>query len=81
MEKRKEAKRKGKRRKEENKTKIDNSSNSTDEDKNDKVKETASELINAHGPKILTKIAKCHFKTTDEILHSSGFCRNDLIKD
>ena len=30
-----------KRRKEENKTKIDNSSNSTDEDKNDKVKETA----------------------------------------
>ena len=47
----------------------------------DKVKETASELINAHGPKILTKIAKCHFKTTDAILHSSGFCRNDLIKD
>ena len=47
----------------------------------DKVKETASELINAHGPKILTKIAKCHFKTTDEVLHSSGFCRNDLARD
>ena len=47
----------------------------------DKVKKTASELINTHGQKILTKIAKCHFKTTDEILHSLGFSRNDLMKD
>ena len=47
----------------------------------DQVKKTASELINTHGPKILTKIAKCHFKTTDEILYSLGFCRNDLMKD
>ena len=47
----------------------------------DKVKETALVLVRKYGPKILTKIAKCHFKTTDEILHSLGFCRNDLIKD
>ncbi|MFW6151887.1 MAG: ribonuclease HIII [Verrucomicrobiota bacterium] len=43
-----------------------------------KVRETAGKLIQTHGPEILLKIAKCHFKTTDEVLETLGFTRSNL---
>ncbi|OVE75891.1 ribonuclease HIII [bacterium E08(2017)] len=46
-----------------------------------KVKEAAAELIKKHGPEILTKTSKCHFKTTDEVLAKAGFDRSALGPD
>ena len=42
------------------------------------VKDTAAEIIKNYGPQVLLKIAKCHFKTTEEVLLSQGFSRKDL---
>lgn len=42
------------------------------------VKDTAVQLVKKHGPEILTKIAKCHFKTTDEVLKTAGSNRSAL---
>jgi len=42
------------------------------------VKNTAINLIKQKGPKILIELSKCHFKTTDEVLASTGFTRQDL---
>jgi ribonuclease HIII len=42
------------------------------------VKEAAGELIKKHGPEILTKTAKCHFKTATEVLKTAGMDRSVL---
>jgi len=42
------------------------------------VKNSAISLIGQKGPSILLETAKCHFRTTDEVLASSGFKRQDL---
>ncbi len=42
------------------------------------VREVAVELVRKHGPKILLETAKCHFKTTDQVLEAAGFSRADL---
>lgn len=42
------------------------------------VQETACQMIKAHGPAVLNEVAKCHFKTTDEVLATSGLDRQSL---
>jgi ribonuclease HIII len=46
-----------------------------------KTVEVACELVRKHGPGILPKIAKCHFRTTDKVLEMCGYTRNDLPKE
>ena len=43
-----------------------------------KVKELAIKLVEKNGPQILEKTAKCHFKTTDQVLEAAGYKRADL---
>ncbi len=38
----------------------------------------AVELIRKNGPEILLTHAKCHFKTTDDVLKETGFTRGDV---
>ena len=42
------------------------------------VKEAAVSLVRQKGPSILLETAKCHFKTTDEVLATAGASRKDL---
>ncbi len=42
------------------------------------VKETAMQLAKARGPEVLLETAKCHFKTTDDVLSKLGLTREDL---
>ena len=42
------------------------------------VKKGAQTLITKHGPEVLLKIAKCHFKTTDDVLELCGMKREIL---
>ena len=42
------------------------------------VRTVAEKLVEDYGPNILSKTVKCHFKTTDQVLESAGFNRNDL---
>ncbi len=44
------------------------------------VRQTAVRLLKEKGPAILWEIAKCHFKTADEVLAEAGFSRSDLPK-
>lgn len=46
-----------------------------------KTVEVACDLVKKHGPGILPKIAKCHFKTTDKVLEACGYTRDDLPKE
>lgn len=43
-----------------------------------KVREQAEKLIADQGPAILLDCAKCHFKTTDQVLQAAGYTRKDL---
>ena len=45
-----------------------------------KVTEVACDLVKKHGPSILQKVAKCHFKTADKVLEMCGYSRDDLPK-
>ena len=42
------------------------------------VREAAQQAIRLHGPRILLDTAKCHFKTTDEVLAACGHTRAEL---
>ena len=42
------------------------------------VKNAAAELVSKNGPEILLQLAKCHFRTTDEVLARNGHTRTDL---
>lgn len=42
------------------------------------VQTTARELIKKHGPHVLNAVAKCHFKTTDDVLNAIGLDRRAL---
>lgn len=42
------------------------------------VRAAAEEAIRRHGPGILLDVAKCHFKTADEVLAACGHTRADL---
>jgi len=42
------------------------------------TRQAAVELIKKHGPESLLSYAKCHFKTTDEVLQEAGFSRSDV---
>lgn len=43
-----------------------------------KVRETAVELAKKEGPEVLAKTAKCHFRTTDQVLAELGLGRDVL---
>ncbi len=45
------------------------------------VREAAVRLVTAHGPAILVKTAKCHFRTTDKVLAQTGADRTILGPD
>lgn len=45
------------------------------------VREAAIELAKKHGPDILQKTVKCHFKTTDEVLSALGTDRKVLAPE
>lgn len=42
------------------------------------VKEAAKKLVEQKGPEVLLDVAKCHFKTTDEVLGMAGKSRDAL---
>ncbi len=42
------------------------------------VQAAAVELVQQHGPKALMNCAKCHFRTTDQVLQTAGFDRTAL---
>ena len=44
----------------------------------EKVRKVAERLVAEKGPSVLTKVAKCHFKTTDQVLAEVGYSRADL---
>ena len=44
----------------------------------DRVKQVAAQLVANHGPSILSKTCKCHFRTTDEVLAMNGYKRSDI---
>jgi ribonuclease HIII len=46
-----------------------------------RVKSIAGELARAHGASVLNRTAKCHFKTTDEVLHAIGSDRSALAQE
>jgi ribonuclease HIII len=46
-----------------------------------KVREKAVSLVKQQGPLILHEVAKCHFKTTDQVLAAAGFDRTALQSD
>lgn len=43
-----------------------------------KVRESAVALVKKEGPTVLNEVAKCHFKTSDQVLAAAGFSRSDL---
>jgi len=43
-----------------------------------RVQEAGAELVEQHGPEVLLKLAKCHFKTTDQVLAKKGHTRKAL---
>lgn len=43
-----------------------------------RVQEVAVELISKNGPEVLVQTAKCHFKTTDQVLSTAGHTRKEL---
>jgi len=45
------------------------------------VRERAVELVGRHGPDILIQTAKCHFRTTDQVLAAHGRNRAELPPD
>jgi ribonuclease HIII len=45
------------------------------------VKEVACEIVKKHGPQVLLDVAKCHFKTADEVLSQCGHVRMILGPD
>jgi ribonuclease HIII len=44
----------------------------------EKVRKVAERLVAEKGPSVLTQVAKCHFKTTDQVLAEVGYSRTDL---
>jgi ribonuclease HIII len=46
-----------------------------------RVRESAEELVQKHGPKVLLETSKCHFRTTDQVLEAVGHSREDLGPD
>lgn len=44
----------------------------------EQVKKAAVEMIVKKGPQVLLEAAKCHFKTTDEVLATAGHQRSEL---
>jgi ribonuclease HIII len=44
----------------------------------DAVRQTAVALVRQHGPTLLLKLAKCHFRTTDAVLAAAGSSRAAL---
>ena len=47
----------------------------------DQVKAAAEALVKKHGPTILLKTAKCHFRTTDQVLEKLGIQRAALGRE
>ena len=47
----------------------------------DQVQAAARDLVKAHGPGVLLKTAKCHFRTADAVLAASGQSRAALGAD
>lgn len=47
----------------------------------DAVRAAAVELAKKHGPQVLIKAAKCHFRTADAVLQAAGASRTDLGAD
>jgi ribonuclease HIII len=45
------------------------------------VRETAVQLVRQRGPGVLVQAAKCHFKTTDQVLAAAGHDRSELGPD
>jgi ribonuclease HIII len=45
------------------------------------VGNAAVELVRRHGPAILLQTAKCHFRTTDGVLKTTGHTRSDIGPD
>lgn len=45
------------------------------------VKAAAEALIRAEGPAVLSQVAKCHFRTTDAVLGTTGHTRADLPEE
>lgn len=41
----------------------------------------AEQLVRARGPAILLDVAKCHFRTADQVLEAAGHARSDLGPD
>jgi ribonuclease HIII len=44
----------------------------------DTVRKSAVDLVKQHGPQILLEIAKCHFRTADQVLEEAGSARAAL---
>ncbi len=44
----------------------------------EQVRTAAVELVRKNGPEVLLKTAKCHFRTTDQVLEATGASRKDL---
>jgi ribonuclease HIII len=42
------------------------------------VKQTAKEIVTQEGPRVLLEVAKCHFKTTDDVLRMANLDREAL---
>lgn len=42
------------------------------------VREAAMALVKAKGPGVLAEVAKCHFRTTDAVLATTGHARDEL---
>ena len=42
------------------------------------VKDVAAQIVKKMGPQSLLKAAKCHFRTTDQVLEQAGSSRKDL---
>lgn len=45
------------------------------------VREAAAELVRKHGPEVLLRACKCHFRTCDQVLTACGKSRADLPPD
>lgn len=43
-----------------------------------RVRDVAEKLVRDHGPRVLLDVAKCHFKTTDDVLKAVGASREAL---
>jgi ribonuclease HIII len=45
------------------------------------VREAATALVKSRGPEVLMETAKCHFRTTDQVLEAAGSSRSDLPQE